>query len=254
MNLAPSEATCSLVAGRTSVAETMAPRRRAVAMACRPATPTPMMNTLRRRHGARRGHHHRDGLAEHGGGIDHRLVAGEIGLAGEHVHRLRAGDARHELHRHQRGAGARQRFESGAVVVGREDGGHDRPGLQGFDLVGRGPAHLEENVGAGESLGRTTGNGGAGRLQGVVGEARAGAGSRLHPDQAAQRGELLDRLRRHRHAGLAIALGRDRNRDHLRFPGAAARTRHRSRDCGTAVRPKARATARTAGPPRQIRS
>ena len=46
MNLAPSEATCSLVAGRTSVAETMAPRRRAVAIACRPATPTPMMNTL----------------------------------------------------------------------------------------------------------------------------------------------------------------------------------------------------------------
>ena len=46
MNLAPSEATCSLVAGRTSVAETMAPSRRAVAMACRPATPTPMMNTL----------------------------------------------------------------------------------------------------------------------------------------------------------------------------------------------------------------
>jgi PAB1-binding protein PBP1 len=46
MNFAPSEATCSLVAGRTSVAETMAPRRRAVAMACRPATPTPMMKAL----------------------------------------------------------------------------------------------------------------------------------------------------------------------------------------------------------------
>ena len=34
------------VAGRTSVAVTTAPRRRAVAMACRPATPTPMMKTL----------------------------------------------------------------------------------------------------------------------------------------------------------------------------------------------------------------
>jgi hypothetical protein len=33
------------VAGRTSVAETMAPRRRAVAIACRPATPAPRMNT-----------------------------------------------------------------------------------------------------------------------------------------------------------------------------------------------------------------
>ena len=45
MNFAPSDWTCSLVAGRTSVAVTIAPRRRAVAMACRPATPTPMMNT-----------------------------------------------------------------------------------------------------------------------------------------------------------------------------------------------------------------
>ena len=45
-NLAPSDSTCSLVAGRTSVAVTMPPRRRAVAIACRPATPTPMMNIL----------------------------------------------------------------------------------------------------------------------------------------------------------------------------------------------------------------
>ena len=44
MNFAPSDATCSLAAGRTSVAVTMAPRRRAVAMACRPATPAPMTN------------------------------------------------------------------------------------------------------------------------------------------------------------------------------------------------------------------
>ena len=42
---APSDSTCSLVAGRTSVAVTMAPRRLAVAMACKPATPTPMTNT-----------------------------------------------------------------------------------------------------------------------------------------------------------------------------------------------------------------
>ena len=46
MNLAPRLSTCSLVAGRTSVAVTTAPRRRAVAIACRPATPTPMTNTL----------------------------------------------------------------------------------------------------------------------------------------------------------------------------------------------------------------
>jgi hypothetical protein len=44
--LAPSERICSFVAERTSVADTWAPRRRAVAIACRPATPTPMMKTL----------------------------------------------------------------------------------------------------------------------------------------------------------------------------------------------------------------
>ena len=53
---------------------------------------------LGRRHGARRRHHHREGAAELRRGIDHRLVAGEIGLRGQHVHRLRAGDARHQFH------------------------------------------------------------------------------------------------------------------------------------------------------------
>src|SRR5947209_4301559 len=46
MNLAPRLSTCSLAAGRTSVAVTTAPSRRAVAIACRPATPAPMTNTL----------------------------------------------------------------------------------------------------------------------------------------------------------------------------------------------------------------
>ena len=41
-----SNSTCSLVAGRTSVAVTIAPRRRPVAIAWRPATPTPMTKSL----------------------------------------------------------------------------------------------------------------------------------------------------------------------------------------------------------------
>ena len=45
MNFAPKDATCSFTAGRTSVAVTMAPSRRAVAMAWSPATPTPITNT-----------------------------------------------------------------------------------------------------------------------------------------------------------------------------------------------------------------
>ena len=53
--------TCSLVAGRTSVAVTTAPSRRAVAIACKPATPTPITNTFASGNRAGGGHHHRKG-------------------------------------------------------------------------------------------------------------------------------------------------------------------------------------------------
>ena len=43
--------------GSVSKASTRAPKRLAVAMACRPATPAPIANTLRRGNGARWGHH-----------------------------------------------------------------------------------------------------------------------------------------------------------------------------------------------------
>src|SRR5690606_5713476 len=46
MNLAPSDSTCSPAAARTSVALTTAPRRLAVAIACRPATPAPITKTF----------------------------------------------------------------------------------------------------------------------------------------------------------------------------------------------------------------
>ncbi len=45
-NFAPSDWICSSTAERTSKAETTAPRRREVAMACRPATPAPSTSTL----------------------------------------------------------------------------------------------------------------------------------------------------------------------------------------------------------------
>ena len=45
MNFAPSDSTCSLTPGRTSLASITAPSRLAVAMACSPATPTPRITT-----------------------------------------------------------------------------------------------------------------------------------------------------------------------------------------------------------------
>ena len=45
MNLPPKDSTCSFTLGRTSEASMTAPKRLAVAMACKPATPTPKMTT-----------------------------------------------------------------------------------------------------------------------------------------------------------------------------------------------------------------
>ena len=45
-NFAPKLLTCSSTTGRVSNASTRAPRRFAVAIACKPATPTPITNTL----------------------------------------------------------------------------------------------------------------------------------------------------------------------------------------------------------------
>ena len=46
MNVAPSDSTSPLDAGRTSYPLTWAPSRRAVPIACRPATPVPSTSSL----------------------------------------------------------------------------------------------------------------------------------------------------------------------------------------------------------------
>jgi hypothetical protein len=102
---------------------------------------------LGRRHRAGRRHHHRQRLLEHGSRIDNRLVAGEVGLRGQHVHRLRARDARHELHREQRSPARGQRAERGLVAVRVEHGDDQRPGLQRGDLGRARAAHAEQDVG-----------------------------------------------------------------------------------------------------------
>ena len=102
---------------------------------------------LGRRHGAGRGHHHRQRAAIFAGGVDHRAIAGEIGLAGEHVHRLRARDARHQLHGEGNEPGIRHLLERGFVAVRIHDGDDQRALLVGGQFVGRRAAHLEHQVG-----------------------------------------------------------------------------------------------------------
>ena len=179
---------------------------------------------------ARRRHHHRQRLAEDRGGIDDGLVAGEVGLARQYVHRLRARGARHQLHGKKRGLRGRQRLQAGAVAVRVHDGRHDRARLQLGELLGARATHLEQDVGAGQRFFGGRGDLRALRLQHVVGEARTGSGARLHLHGAAQRDEFLDGVGRDRDARLVLALGRNCDGDHERFRSAGRHGRPVGRD------------------------
>ena len=98
MNFAPSDRTCSLVAGRTSVAVTTAPRRRAEGNHLKAGDADTHDEDFGCRHRARRRHHHRKGAAEFRRRIDNGAIAVKVSSAREHVHHLRAGDAWHQLH------------------------------------------------------------------------------------------------------------------------------------------------------------
>ena len=126
--------------GRTSNAETTAPSRRAVAIACRPATPAPSTSTFA-------GATVPAAVISSGnifwhavGGDQHGLVARHGRLRRERVHRLGARDSRDRLHRERdhalRGAAARcpRRRVSGARKPISTV-----PGSSRRDLVGGGP-------------------------------------------------------------------------------------------------------------------
>ncbi len=148
---------------------------------------------LRRRHRAGRRHHHRQRAAIFGGAVDHRAVAGEIGLAREHIHDLRAGDARHQLHREGGDAGIGHGLERRVLAVGVHDGDDERALLVAGKLGGGGPAHLEHHVGVRERVG---GHGRAGGGEFGVGNAGPRSGARLDRDLGAEPLHLLDRVRR----------------------------------------------------------
>ena len=129
-------------------------------MACRPATPTPITST---RAGAMvPAAVIIIGMARPncGGGVDHRLVAGEIGLRRQHVHRLGAGNARQKFHGESDRALAGQRRDRGLFAMGREQSRHHRALLYQAAFAGLGPAHLEHDIGVGQrspGIGRDAG-------------------------------------------------------------------------------------------------
>ena len=80
--------------------------------------------------------------------VDHGAIAGEIGLRGQHVHHLRAGDARHQLHGEGGDPGVGHGLQRGLVAVGIHDGEHERAGLHGREFGRVGAADLQHDVGA----------------------------------------------------------------------------------------------------------
>ena len=193
MNLAPRLSTCSLAAGphvgRSDDGAEAARRRDRLQAGDAGAHD----EHARRRHGAGCGHHHRQRPAVFGGGIDHGAIAGEIGLARQHVHALRAGDARQELHREADDAGVGHGAQRGLVAVGVHDGDDHRALLVARQLRGLRTAHLEHDVG---TLDRRGINGGAGGGIVRVEDARLDSSARLDRDLGAEADQFLDRLRR----------------------------------------------------------
>ena len=186
----------------------MAPSRRAVAIACSPATQRHDEN-LCGRHGAGSRHHHRQRAAELGRGIDHGAVAGEIGLAREHVHHLRASDARQKLHGEADDAGIRHGAQRRVVAVRVHDGDDDGAFLDARKLGALRATHLEHDVGAAQGVGR---DGGAGRRVVRVENAGFDPSARLDRDFGAEPDHLLDGFGNRGHPRLArVGFGNDRN-------------------------------------------
>ena len=125
-----------------------APRRRAVASACRPATPMPSTSTLRRRDRARGGHEHRvEAGRRRSAPEQRRLVARDVGLRAQRVHRLRARDARDRLHRKGRRALVAQAGDARRVAQRREEADEDAAVAEAVDLRRGRRRDLDDDVG-----------------------------------------------------------------------------------------------------------
>jgi hypothetical protein len=152
----------------------------------------------RRADRARRGHEHREEPLQLGRGDQRRLVARDVRLRGERVHRLRAGDPRDRLHR-QRGHPA---VGEGLRGLGRgprgEEADEHAAGAQARDLGRRRRGDLRDDVGAPRVAERRPRLG-----EELVGQQRARARAGLDGDRVARGDELAHDVRDERDAALA---------------------------------------------------
>ena len=170
---------------------------------------------LCRRNRAGGSHHHRQRAAIFLGGIDHRTIAGEVRLARQHVHRLRAGNARHQFHGDRGNPGVRHLLERGLVAVRIHDGDDERAFLVVGEFGRRRPTHFENDVGI---LGDGVGDLRARRFEFAVGDPGRNAGATRNRDIGAERFQLLDSFRGSRDPGFTgIGFTRYGN-SHSRLP------------------------------------
>ena len=130
------------------------------------------------------------------GGDEHRLVAGRGGLRRERVHRLRARDARNQLHG-EAGEPARgerpHQIELSMRLQERHDG---RVGTQSLHDVNLGWLDGEQQVGGGEHFARVAGD--AGTLIGRVRQAGRDTRTRFDDDLGTVARESSRNLRHER--------------------------------------------------------
>ena len=158
-----------------------------------------------RRHGARRRHHHREGTVIFSRRVQHRLVSRQVRLGRQDVHRLRASDARHELHRQRLIAGRSIGIDPCPLaerVEARDDPGSRRSAAKAGRI---GALHAQQDIGARQRRG-TIANAGTGGGISVVSNRRRRASAGLDSHACAQRDEFLHGLGRTGHAPFARSL------------------------------------------------
>src|SRR3954470_13147784 len=144
---------------------------------------------LGRRDRARRGHQHRVEARGVVGAQQRRLVAGDVGLRAQRVHRLRAADPRDRLHREGRHAGLADRGEAVGVAARVEEPDQRLAGAQPRQLLRAGRRDLDHDLGA-----PGVADGGSSACEEVVRDQRGITRTALDDDLVTLRDELAHDL------------------------------------------------------------
>ena len=165
--------------------------------------PGPHDKGFGRCHGARRGHHHRQGLAIKGGGLNHGAITGQIGLGRERIHGLSARNARNEFHGIKINALGGTGAYKGGVIKGVQETSNPCPFFQARQDICTRATHTEQHICPFQGRRRGFGDAGPGLFILGVCNARPGSGSGFYGHAVTGGDKLFDGFRRGCHAGLA---------------------------------------------------